>query len=160
MARVNNADVIKSLIDKAKINTSTDRTPDQLAEKIIPVLDTAPERVIQLASANKSDSAAAEHILSTSSTKKTYLVSVTLSVTKDAVSDAVFTNVSAKPKGQTEINVMLLRYEPTTAGQFIHTVHFPIPILLEKSSNVSMTHSSATASIDGTGSIQYYEVED
>lgn len=163
MATINNGKIIKSIIDKAKIQTATDKVPNQLAEKVVPVMEVNPQHDFDLKIASGTVSDATDGTIHTChATKKTYLVSATVSVAKDVVSDSVYTWVRIRPFGQATDQVAInMRYEPITVGSNLIASLNPVqPILLEKSSVIGITNSTATASIDTGFSVIYFEVED
>ena len=158
MAKINNPLIIKKLIDEAKINTSLEKVPDQLAEKIIPTLNVNPEKIIQTKNTSTADTASAT-IYTTSLTKDTFLIGGQITLSKDVVSDATFSQITITPFSDSGKVLLILRYEPLTAGQFSETISLTHPLKLERGSSIIILNNSATASIDIVGTIFFYEVE-
>lgn len=160
MATINNTQLLKGLIEKAKIQLSADQVPTQLAEKIVPVIVAEPEKNIFIADLLVSDSAIKTTIHTCHATKRTFIVGCSLSVSKDAINNSLNTSILASTKGQSENQILIMRYEPTTAGSNMYQEKtFVYPIELEKGSNISMSSSQGTASIDTHATLYLYEVE-
>jgi len=98
-------------------------------------------------------------IHSTSSTKRTFLVGASISCSKDAVSDSIKSTISCTLKGSQSSSILTIVYEPTTAtSNLSQNITFPIPVELEKGTNINVTNSTNTASIDTEGFVYFYEV--
>lgn len=159
-AIIHNSNIIKRLIDEAKIQVSVDKVPDQLAEKILAVLNVNPPKNIKLSQATASDTTSTT-LLTCSSTKKTFMTNLNLSLAKDDISDATYVRITLQAENQAGRSAFYLRFEPlTAASNLTQNLNFPFPIELKKGSEVLITIDSATASIDASGLIYYYEVED
>lgn len=160
MAKIHNSDTIKRILDDAGIQTSRDSVPQELASKVVPVLISNPKYQLKTAFVLRPDDAL-ETILSTSATKRTFLMAMHLCVSKDASSDSTDCRIAGTPKGDKEKTLLQLTLEPTTAGQGLQTsLVLPIPLEMKKGTSISMVNNSATASIDISAIIYYYEVED
>ena len=160
-AKVNNAELIKNLINKAKININIDNVPSELAEKIIPVLEVStPAQLIQIEAGTASDATFAT-IYTTSSNKNTYLVGAELTTSKDALATSIVSSISIVPFGKAGVSILTTRYEPTTAGHIHREIFFGNhPIKLAKNSEIRITNSTAIASIDSGGIAYFYEEDD
>ena len=160
LAEIHNAELIQNIIKQAKIQIQTDKVPTQLAEKVVPVLVAAtPERLIQF-KANSASDATTANIHTTHSSKETYLMGIQMTIAKDAVSDSIISSVRATPFGSADLGLLAIRYEPTTASSALNeSIFFPIAMKLEKATTITVTNSTATASIDTTATIFYYEVD-
>ncbi len=160
MAQINNSDTIKSLISKAGIQTSIDNVPTQLAEKIVPVICCDPKRDIRVLVGTASDSVSSL-ILTTSTTKRTFVIGTSITTAKDVNSTSLFTDIVATNIFGEGIRLNRTRYEPLTAMSHItNDLIYPLPIELAKNSTVTITNSTNVASIDSSGMVFYYEVED
>lgn len=134
--------------------------PREIGKMIVPVFNVNPERLIKVKSAGASDSTGSG-IHTTDSIRETYLVGAQISVSKDAVADSLSSSIKAFVKGNlnTATSIIQLQYEPTTAENLHEVVQFNYPILLEKGKAITITNSTATASIDAVGIIYFYEVD-
>lgn len=151
--------ITDKIVNTLGIQTAVDKVPNELLSTIQPVLSVEPEVEIKFIDGDCSDNTSTT-IMTTSSTKKTYLVGACLSVAKDNISTSKFSHLTSYPKGKGSSSFLKIRYEPTTAGQFTQTIVFPEPVLLEKDTPIAIINQAAVASIDATGIIYYYEVED
>jgi len=160
MATINNGDVIRNLIEQAKIQTSIDKVPTQLAEKIVPTLPIYNIYPIKIVAGLLSDSTGGA-LMTTSTTKKTFIVGATISTSKDVNSTAVSSYINCTPKGMTSnLNFCYLRFEPITAASGLtQTVMLPIPLELQPNTAIAINNSHAVASIDSYGIVYYYEVD-
>jgi len=150
-------EVVDKLSRDLKIQPA-EALPKDMEAKIRAVFNVNPDRQIRFVAANLSDSLSGT-LFTASATKETYLVAAHLSTAKDVVATSLFTNLTAVAFGDSEKTLLRIRYEPVTAGQFTTNMAFPLPILLEKGSVVSIKHSTAVASIDSAGIIYFFEVD-
>ncbi len=91
--------------------------------------------------------------------KETFLVGAILSISKDVVSNSLFASIKITPIGSTSLPVIRIRFEPITAGEHTQTINFPVPIKLERGTTIEIENQSATASIDISASVNFYEVD-
>lgn len=160
MATIYNSRTTEELVRGAGIQTSRDRVPNQIADKVVPVMEVNPKLlkyVKNVATATATDSST-QTIMTTSSINETYITGVILTVSKDASSNSISSRIITTVNGVNNSPLAYIRYEPTTAGQFNQIHSYNPPILVDKNATISVTNSSATASIDTTGVIYYYEV--
>lgn len=89
MAKINNSDLIKEVIDVARLHPSTDRIPNELAEKIVPVIDINQKhvRICDVVRHVSSTTSGSTNIYTTPSNKDFYLVGASLSISKNATCD-------------------------------------------------------------------------
>ena len=158
MAIMRNKDAVEALRNLTGLMTA-EGIPQELQDKIQAVLVINPEKEIQVKDLTASDTVGA-NIMTTSATKRTFLTGVHLSVSKNIVSDSLFSRVNAIAKGKAAINVLKLLYEPLTAGTIHESVMFNPPIELEKSTLITMGNSTTTASIDINTTLYFYEVDE
>ena len=155
----NNTAVSERLRNGLKINQATEEVPTRVAESIVPVFEVSPKPSVKSVYIIVSDSSANSVIHTCHATKKTFLLGGSLTVSKSALSDSIQSDLIMNPVNcLASRSVIQLRYEPLTALSNINQgFYFPFAIELRKGSQISMQHGSATASIDGTGIIFYYE---
>lgn len=148
--------MLKHIVDLAKINIATESPPRELGKTVVPVMEVKPMPMIQIVRTATADATSA-NMMTTSTTKKTYLVGAGISVSKDAVNNGTNTRIDAVPEGRASVGVVEIRYEPITALSNLRGDAFFPPMLLEKGSTISIVNSSATASVDISGIVYYYE---
>ena len=156
MAKIYNTKVIKRILKDAKIQTSVDDVPDELAGKIVPVLISNPLHTIIITNATCSDDNL-ELIFTASATKKTFISAAILTYTKDVVSDSLSSDIRVIMKTGLERKILVMNYEPLTAGSSTITLAFPVPIELKCGEQLKVANSTATASIDTSATVFYYE---
>lgn len=155
-ATIYNAAIIKTLIDKCKLQPSKDVVPQELAEKVLPVVEVSPERKIHIAREASADSAS-EILHTCHASKKTFLINCQLSVSKDVLSDSTNSFIDLIPVGAARLIVLEHRYEPLTVGAFFAHSSLSLPMELEKGSTILLKNTSGGASIDLSGVVYYYE---
>lgn len=158
MVDIQAKEVIDKISEDLKIQPAL-QIPRAIGDKIQLVYGVNPERLVQAISDVASDSTAGT-ILTTHATKDTFLVGIDLSVSKDIVSDSIFTDVRGFPFGlTTAVNLISLRYEPLTAGAHHKNIAFTKPILLARNTTLRIVNNTATASIDASATVFLYEVD-
>ena len=157
MVEIQSKEAIDQISEDLKVQPAL-KIPRKLAEQIQLTYNINPERQIKVIADVESDGTS-KTLHTTDSTKDTYIVGATISVSKDAVHDGIFTSLNATPKFQSATNLMSLRYEPLTAGEHMLHINFPLPILLERGTTIRILNNTATASIDAGVTIFYYEVD-
>lgn len=158
MTSNNNTEVSKKIRNGLKIQQAIDSVPQRVGDVILPVFVANPDRVIQSDDASVADGTSAI-IMTTHATRKTFLTDALLTVAKDVNATASFSTITANLKGKAAASIIFLRYEPLTAGQFFAAMNFNFPIELEPNTQITITHNTAIASIDGTAKIYFFETE-
>lgn len=159
MAAIRNTTLIKRFTDFFKLKTG-DMLDGDVTPLIVPTVNIQiPSGLMRVAQANLSDGLTGT-ILTTSLTADTFLVGMSISTAKSVDATSLFSSISGFLFGRPVAVLLRQRYEPLTAGQFYTDFAFPVPVLLARGTIVTLTHSTATASIDSSGFIYFYEVED
>lgn len=160
MAQINNSELTKSLIDGARLNTGRDKIPDQIAEKVVPILDTTPDfhRLTEfLASDAQTATQAAAVVYTTHATKKTYLTGVYLQNMSNATADNTSISLSVIPKGRARDFILRFMKLTTTAFSQSQFISFNKPLRLEE--NTTVLFASAFTVGASVSSIQVYGYE-
>ena len=151
----------KEVIDKIsrdlKVQPSL-QIPRGLAKQIELSYNVNPEREIEFVNSSIADGTAVT-IKTTSTTKDTFIIGATMTISKDVVNSSIFTGINATAFGKNERLLFTIRYEPLTAGSVTESIFFPIPIKLAPGTIIQMTNTNGTASIDSTATIFIYEVD-
>jgi len=158
MVEIQSKEVIDKIADELKIQPSMN-VPREVENKINLSYNVNPPRTTIIKSGNAFDSTGGT-IFATSTQKRTFLLGVSLAISKDIVSDSIFTRVLVD-LAETNANeaIFYVRYEPLTAGQLNESIIFPYPIELKKGSNVTLGNSTATSSIDVNATFYLYETD-
>jgi len=159
MAEISQSAVIEKLIKGLGLQTGKDKIPTEILDKIQPVFNAEPDKIIKIKNITLADTASGT-IHTTSSTRRTFVVGVYLSVSKDAVNDATYSQITGADVLGTTRTFIRKQYEPTTAGQFDTQICLPYGVEMKKGTNISLTNSAATASIDTSAIVYYYEVDE
>lgn len=153
---IQSKEVIDKIANDLKVQPAA-QIPRELSKNIQLTYDCNSPKDIIVDSLGISDTASTG-MFTTSSKKRTFVSSLLLSINKDAVNDGINSSIQAFPKtNNEEIKLIQINYEPTTAGQFTHSITFPIPIELKKNTVVRLVNNAATASIDAFALVFYYE---
>lgn len=140
MATIYNSDLSKEISDGAKIQTSKDQIPTQLAEKVVPVMEVNPKffRKINLVrSVLATASGASNVIYATPADKDFFITNLCLSFFKDAACDAatgrIAITVSTDGLASNPLNVAIttLNLQEQTVS-----INFPIPLKVDRGSNI------------------------
>lgn len=159
MATIYNSDLSKELIDGAKIQVSKDKVPNQIADKVVPVMEVNPKmlkyvNVIKRASVINATSTT---IYTTPTDRDFYLTSAQLSLIKDATSTSATSAIAVTLKGDsTAVNILEISSITLTAQENAVANSYTIPILLERNTTIAVTNSTNVANIRASGCIQGY----
>lgn len=96
MATIYNSDLSKELIDGAKIQISRDRIPNEIAEKVVPVMEVNPKllrRADIILSANRVATGTTTIYTTPATGKDFYITDIGLSFSKDAACDMAIGDV-------------------------------------------------------------------
>lgn len=140
MAQIHNSEIIKNLIDKAKIQTSVDAVPNRLAEKIVPVMEVDNQKkYIRYVIKGEKNSSGSYTVYTTPEDDDFYITNMILSWTNDAVADNTDIGVEGVPKDNLSAEMlMFLLKQTTTAGTQTQTLNFNPPLLMTKDSDINL----------------------
>lgn len=161
MAQIYNSKTIKRILDDAKIQTSHDNVPQELAGKVVPVLISNPQQIIHKTKTTLKTTTGAVLFLTTHATKKTYLHGFSFGFVKDATCDLgqVSAGFSVVIDGAT-INMSYLPVLDLTAERGQEFAQFKEPILLDKNSNISILSNTYSAGLMTRTALIYYSEEE
>lgn len=162
MSQINNQTLLKELRDEAKI-LNIEPVPQQLAEKIVPVIITKQPKKLVSAYVTGTNSVQTT-ILTTSSIKRTFVVSAALSMEKDVTATSSISWIQAFEGGDYYTQSVAvwcpIQGITLTASKGQQSMFFGNDgIELKKGSIVSVNHSAAVGNVAGSGCIVYYEVD-
>jgi len=158
MTTIHNSKIQERILREAKIQLSVDSVPTQLAEKVVPVLISNPVQEVFVKRGTASDSTSAT-IYTASTTKRTYLTGMLITLTKDDSNTGKLSNIGVTLKTGLFSFIGYIRYRPSNAAEYQQSVFFSEPLEIEPGSGVILNNQSATASIDTTGVIFGYETD-
>lgn len=140
MATINNSELTKNIIDGARIQTSYDKVPNQLAEKVVPVMEVNPKLLkssIVLANITKTSTASDVNILSTGK-NDVYLTSIAIANRQNVDCDNVSFYITGKFNGQT-LRIFNRTKASVTIDVFHDQITFNPPLKLDRNSELLYT---------------------
>lgn len=157
MANINNSQLSKELIDGAKIQTSFDKIPTQLADKVVPVMEVNPKllRCCNFIKEASCINATTTTIYTTPTNKDFFLTALHLSVIKDVTSTSTRSYVNAYVNGVVNSLITIAGITLTVQDQNC-SISFPIPIKIDRGTAIALNNSSATANVTSRASIMGY----
>lgn len=160
MAQIHNSELISNTIKAARIATAYENPPNQIAEKVVPVIDVnpLPSIVSNVVESVYAANAATTAIYTTPTTRDFYLCGGSCSVIKDAGSTSVATSISITVGGATKNVVRIVGISGTAQAD---TISFtcPQPIKVDRATAINVINTTNNANISHTGSIWGYLTE-
>jgi hypothetical protein len=133
MAKIYNSDLMRGLAQDAGIQQSRDKTPDELAEKIVPVIETNPiltSDTTILKSYAVSATTTTGSIYTSGNGKRIHITAIQITNSQDANSDNTLMRIQGYSNG--ELRDIWSRYKPTTTAQnFSETITFKHPLTID-----------------------------
>ena len=159
-----NSFLTKRIVDLAKLPQAMGNIPKEIMERILPVIVINDnifygnrEQVIRDATALNATSAT---IYATDPNKEFYLQSAELTVSKDAVATSTESVITAVIDGSSR-EILHIDGQTLTADRQSVAINFNYPIRIDRATNISITNTTAVATIKATGVIygflQQYE---
>ncbi len=161
MATIYNSDLSKELQAGAKIQQNVDVIPNQLAEKVVPVMEVNPKffRLTNVYKQVSFTASAGGTVYSTPADKSFYLTSITLQNLSDVNADNTFFQFQFYPEGMA--GVILARYKPTfTAYNDYIQIYFDIPIKMARDVTLTASSTFTVGTSRTTATITGYTVDD
>lgn len=158
MVEIQSKEVIDQISDDLKVQPAL-QIPRKLGNQIDLSYNVNPLPDMQVRSAAFADSTSGT-IHTAHATKETWVVGGILTVSKDAANDAIQSELEITPHNSGQKELIIMRYEPSTAASNLNqVVILPYPIKVKKSSVIQITNNTATASIDTSGVVFFYETD-
>jgi len=159
MATIYNSTLTRELIDAAKIQTSKDKIPSELAEKVVPVMEVNPKllRRVNIIKGATAVNTTPVTIFTTQSGKDFYCTAATLSLIKDVNSTSVYSSIQCSVDGLV-VNLLKISSLTLTPQNDSAVINFNPPIKIDRSTAVVIASSTNVANITNTGTIfGYYD---
>jgi hypothetical protein len=150
MAKIYNSDLTKGIAKNAGIQQSVEKVPNELAEKVVPVMETNPEllrKVNIVANINKTTTGSGT-IYTTLANKQFYLTSAYGTYVKDAAADVGQTGYCLSMGGVIDgANIIILSLPSLalTAETEVISQTFNPPINVDRGSTISLGGATFTA---------------
>jgi hypothetical protein len=161
-AKIYNSDATAAIVSQARIQTSSDRPPSELAEKAIPVIDMTPRfhKVVDnsfVVVRTVTGTGAATTLPATGRTF--YLTAVSLSNMSDVTADNTEIGVSCSIGGVYKNILTIQKLSLTAFNQTVSKIFVP-PIKIDKGSDLRLS-STFTVGVSRSGAeFQGYFVDD
>jgi len=158
MVEIQSKEIIDKMSEDLKVQPSM-TLPRTLANNIQPTYEVNPDRLIQFAGGGPTD-ATSTTIHTTHATKDTFLIAATMSTSKSVLSTSTNSSIAVTVFGGAALAMLVTRYEPVTAASNLRqSMNFPMPIKLERGTDINVTNSTAIASIDTRAHVYFFEVD-
>jgi len=154
---IQSKEVIDKISDELKLQPAM-KIPRELMDKIQLVYGINPEREIQVDSTIRATTGSG-NILTTSATKKTFLVGATMGYMHDATADSTDNQFLIIPKGKAAQALLRLSKLTTTADARSISISFDKPIELEPGTVVSIQQAFTVGAGTISGTVIFYETE-
>lgn len=157
MATIHNSDLSKELILGARIQTSKDSVPNQIADKVVPVMEVNPKllRKIDIVKEAVATNQTSSTIYTTPGDRDFYITNAAISTIKDATSTSTVSAIRAYVNG---VQIAIFRLPSfTLTAQNMSIMHdFKFPIKIDRNTAITVTNSTAVANITSYGLIFGY----
>lgn len=159
-----NSDLTKALVDAVKIQTSRDPVPNQIADKVVPTVETNPFllRINNVATGNTSTGTSGSIIIYTTPTDKDFfLTSYTYQIAKDVACDMASGTKVMTATGEMGDTLQLVGTPvyTLTAESKIVSVSLSRPIKLKRGTNIVVDGTFAAGTCFRTGRVTGFTVE-
>lgn len=160
--KIYNSNLTKEIQDVVKLQTSTDPTPSEIADKVILVADVNPKhaRIINHITSSGQATSGTNTIFTTPTDRDYYLIGCQVSLQKDILCDN--TNVSlicTLPGGSAALSLLDVGTISVTPTTIIIAREFPVPILIKRGSSINLTGTFTAGAMNRRASINGYFVE-
>lgn len=161
-ATIYNSDLTKELVDAARIQSSRDKVPNQIAEKVVPVMEVNPKlmRRTNYLRNGVLNNATSATIATTPTDRELFITNAMLGYIKDGTSTATLITLDLMLDGGTSNTAVIsIPSLSTTAGSDSISVQFANPIKVAKGTLIRIQSDTNIANIRVTGTVQGYTVE-
>lgn len=147
MTKIYNSNLTKAIIEGAKLQTSTDKIPDELAEKVVPVMEVNPNllRNINFVKRVNIVNTATTTVYTTPTDKDFYLTNAFLNFIKDALNTSVSTQLIITTEDSITDAIISFAQLTLTAQVGNENVQFNPAIKLKRGSNITASAASVAA---------------
>jgi hypothetical protein len=135
-----------------KFNPKGEYVDNKILDVITPTIEIKPRIFVK---SNTLTNQTTLTIITTDSTRDTYLVGVSLSVIKDVTAVATIVNINGFVDGTSQRIVSIQGITLTPQSEAI-TMSFPYPIKIDKGTVINIATDNATANIKAVGVIHFY----
>lgn len=155
--RVHSSDLIKGIVDNARI-ASAQGVPQDLKSEIIPVLEVNPRllRVCDIVRGEVRTATGSVTLYTTPSNADFYLTAITLSAHADAAHDnTLLASIASTINGATRNLLRLAKLSLTATHQSL-SISFPYPIKIDRNSTITLNLAFTAGACSAFGSFYGY----
>lgn len=158
MAQIYNSNLTKEVIDGAGIQIAHDKVPNQLAEKIVPVMEVNPNllRKTEIYATGSAQNATSANIITLLPDRDFYMTGATISLIKDSTSTSILSRILVVINSLGTQQILPIPGLTLTAQTAQKEVFFNPPLKLERGQTITVTNSAAVANITTIGAIFGY----
>jgi len=157
MTQIYNSDLTKELTEGAKIQVSRDRVPNQLADKVVPVMEVNPKllRRVKIVKNVQAANATSATVFTTPTDRDFYLTGYCLSVIKDATSTSTGTSLRSTIDGAAVRIAEIIGLSLTVQNQTITGSCTP-PIKIDRGVTITVNNTTNVANVSSSAEIHGY----
>jgi hypothetical protein len=163
MATIYNSDLTKELREGAKLQTSTDSIPSQLAEKVVPVMEVNPKLLKSCNIIRHVNNAASgsNTIYTTPTDRDFYLVTAWLSYTKNVTCDITTgaVAITAQAEEGSAFTILGLANFTLAVESDSGQISFPTPVKLKRGTAITMSGTFTAGAMSRSGGITGYTID-
>lgn len=159
-AKIYRSDLTSEIIEGARIAVASDPVPNELAEKVVPVMEVNPKffRRVNYIVQNNKTTTGSTGIATTSATKETFITSVWIDNLKSVDCDGTIAFCSGIVNG-VSVKFIELRNPALVLGGYNGSINFNPPIKLDKGTAITSTQSFTAGSSNISVGLFGYEVD-
>jgi hypothetical protein len=162
MAFIHNSDLTKELVKGIALQQTRDQIPNQLAEKVVPVMEVNPKllRVCNIVRGVASSATGSVTIYAIPADRDFFLTACALAIEYDAICDNSSTYIEVNIDGVTSgTNPILFSHITGNAGSRQMSFSFPVPIKVKSGTNIVMSGTKTAGAFNKVANIVGYTVE-
>lgn len=160
MATIYNSDLTKELTQAAGLQQARDIIPNQLAEKVVPVMEVNPNilRKNNFVFSASSINATSTTLTTVPSDKEFWITNIVLSMIKDVTATSVYSRILGTPhSGPTQALLEIIGLTLTVqSGQQV--INLNAPIRMKAGTTITIVNSTNVGNVSATGIIYGYYV--
>lgn len=160
MATIYNSNLTRELVDVGKLQTSKDKIPDQIADKVVPVIDINPKhsRISNICRVTTGANTTSATIYTTPADKDFFIVAAAVTVIKDATSTSPYTQLTCTIDGAA-VQILRIGTLTLTAEQRELSISLNVPIKVDRGTNIVVQNGTNVANITASGSVIGYLID-
>ena len=160
MAKIYNSAIIERITKLIRLMTSADVVPSELAEKVLPVLEVSPEKIVNHGGSSNKIVTGLSTLFTTPTDRDFFLTSYSLLNQSDVSADNILVTYQVTLASGEQINLIELAKITLTVYQESVTKALNFPIKLKRGSNIVFGSTFTVGVSKTSSSFTGYTVED